>query len=108
MLEIESQGDGTTVVRAIGECDLGDRDRLLQTLLAVPASARASVIVSLEACDYIDSSIVSALLQYRRKLKDRFVLVVPEDRSIIHRILGILGLHAILGVRSSPASATSL
>jgi anti-anti-sigma factor len=108
MLEIESQGDGTTVVRAIGECDWGDRDRLLQTLLAVLASAPARVIVSLEACDYIDSSVVSALLQYRRKLKDRFVLVVPEDRSIIHRILSILGLHAVLGVRSSPAGAQAL
>jgi len=108
MLEIESRGDGMTVVRAIGECDFGDRDRLLQTLLAAAESASASVTVSLEDCDYIDSSIVSVLLQYRRKLKDRLVLIVPEDRSIIHRILGILELHAVLGVRPCPVGARIL
>jgi anti-anti-sigma factor len=101
MLDIQPRGDGTTVVRVIGECDFGNRDALAATLSSIAASGAASVIVSLEACDYIDSSIVNAFLQCRKNLADRFVLVVPEDRRVIHRILSILGLHAALGVRPS-------
>jgi anti-anti-sigma factor len=108
MLEIESRGDGAAILRVTGECDYGDRDTLLETLGAMVATGASRVIVSLEACEYIDSSIVNALLQYRRKLKDRFVLIVPEDRQIIHRILGVLGLHAALGVRAFPAGAPPL
>jgi len=98
MLDIQPRGD-TTVVRVIGACDFGSRDVLTRTLADVAATGVPRVIVSLDACEYIDSSIVTALLQFRRKLRERFVLVVPEDRRTIHRILGILGLHATLGVR---------
>jgi anti-anti-sigma factor len=108
MLAIESHGDGVTVLRVTGECDYGDRAALVETLSAIAATGAARVIVSLEACDYIDSSIVSALLQYRKKLAERFVLIVPEDRRMIHRILGVLGLHAVLGVRPTPAGAPPL
>jgi anti-anti-sigma factor len=108
MLDIESHGDGSTILRVTGECDYADRHVLLETLAALAAAGTSRVIVSLEACEYIDSSIVSALLQYRKKLDDRFVLIVPEDRRMIHRILDVLGLHAVLGVRPALASAPPL
>jgi anti-anti-sigma factor len=98
MLDIEPRGE-TTVVRVIGECDFGSRDALTRTLAEVAATGVPRVIVSLDACEYIDSSIVTALLQYRNKLRERFVLGVPEDRRSIHRILAVLGLHATLDVR---------
>ncbi len=101
MLEIQSCGDDATILRVVGDCDYGSRETLRHALAAVGASGVARVVVSLEACEYIDSSIVGTLLEYRRTLGDRFVLIVPEDRVAIHRILEILGLHATLGVRPS-------
>jgi anti-anti-sigma regulatory factor len=94
-VELREISGHTTVVALIGEHDLSTKARLLEQF----ARARMApiVIVDLTPCTFIDSTIVAALLAFRRsRPRQRVELVLPPRDSDAHRALYLLATPALL------------
>jgi anti-sigma B factor antagonist len=97
--------DDVTLLRLVGELDLGSvaelRDRLLQL-----AAARRSVVVVLTMASFIDSTILGVLLGGLRRAREDgrgFVFVLEPDTAsgAIDRLLEVSGLMSIFPVYAS-------
>jgi anti-anti-sigma factor len=85
-------GPAQRVLEVHGELGLADVDRLQVALDEVAAEAR-DIVVALEACEFIDSIALAALLRARDRLAQtgtRLVIAGPTGQVL--RILEISGL----------------
>jgi anti-anti-sigma factor len=90
--------EAIVVLRA--EHDLQTVPRIEATL----AQLSGSVLVDLSACEFMDSTVIAALLRgSQARLSDgaRLALVVPPANENVSRVVDIVGLRAALDVYDS-------
>ncbi len=95
-----------TVVGLDGEFDLAQKQRLAETFATL--SGESIVIVDLERTKYMDSSVLSCLLNVRRDLAKsggRRFFSGPATRARRH--LGVSGLGSRVEIRESVAEICS-
>jgi anti-anti-sigma factor len=101
-IAIENE-DGTCVVRVACDVDLANAQTLRRYIEEASIGAEAT-IVSLEACTYIDSTGLQALMQLKSGRGDSFSVVVPRGTHV-RKIFELTGLDTSLNVRDSIADA---
>jgi anti-anti-sigma factor len=87
-------------VRLRGEHDLATSRELIDAL----APLYGDVLVDLSACEFIDSTIIAALLasaRDREREGQRLELLVPAENGVIVRTLEIAGVSGLLTIRPS-------
>ena len=88
------------VVALCGEHDLATDRELRHALEAL----YGNVLVDLTACEFIDSTILGALLdsaRARTREGQRLELLVPAENTTITRILKIAGVNTLLPIRTT-------
>lgn len=61
------------------------------SFLDAATTGRTTFIVSLEQCNFFDSSGLALLIRLRKRIGERFALVVPPD-AYIRKILNVTGV----------------
>ena len=92
---LESRPEGE-VLHVFGEVDLTSVDELRSAIDKAAASG-PHVIVDLEPCTYIDSTILSVLMRASENYSGRFQIVVPPA-GIVRRVFTITSLIGQLPV----------
>jgi anti-anti-sigma factor len=95
--------DGTCIVRVACDIDIANAQTVRRYVDEASVGALAT-IVSLEACSYIDSTGLQALMQLASGRGDSFSVVVPRGTHT-RKIFEITGLDRSLNVRDSVADA---
>ncbi len=98
--------DGVCVVSVASEIDVGNAD-VLERYLGDASAAARKLIVSLEACRYMDSSGLRPLIRLAARLGDDFFVVVSKGTHI-RRIFDLLDLGARMQVFASVDEALSV
>jgi anti-anti-sigma factor len=84
--------DGARQVTVIGEADLAVADQL-QNALQRATEACSVVLIDLEKCEFIDSTVIAVIVvAHRRHAEAAGNLAVFGANSQVHRILSITGL----------------
>jgi anti-anti-sigma factor len=93
-----SRGSGyAAIVMLCGEHDITTGGALRVAL----APLYGNVLVDLSECDFIDSSVIGALLEKSEDLRHegrRIELVVPAESSRVRRSIEVIGLENRLGM----------
>jgi anti-sigma B factor antagonist len=93
-LSIRTDGDGTTVLTAVGEIDMSNaadfRDALSQA-----AAGDAGFVVDLIGVNYLDSAGLTALLPYAPRVR-------VTATAVLAPVLSVSGLDSITTVVSAP------
>jgi anti-anti-sigma factor len=97
--------DGTCLVRVSCDVDFSNAQTIRRYVEEASSASRAT-IVSLEACGYIDSTGLQALMQLASGRGESFSVVVPRGTPT-RKIFEITGLDRSLNVRDSIADARS-
>ena len=92
---LESRPEGE-ILHVFGEVDLTSVDELRSAIDSAAASG-PHVIVDLEPCTYIDSTILSVLMRASDTYAGRFQIVVPPS-GIVRRVFTITSLIGQLPV----------
>lgn len=108
-IELPTQSDAAyaAVVRLCGEHDIVTSAELGAALCTI----FGSVLIDLTPCEFIDSTIISALIvDFRRRRREghRLALLVPPENAAIARTLAISGVDALLAVHGAEAEALQL
>jgi len=107
MLTIEER-HGVVVIRVRGDIDVTTAPGLVEAIGKTADHAPdRRVVVHLGACDYFDSSGISALLRCKKRLGGRLGVVAPSGSSV-HRVLEMVGLVEALLVADTLDSAVGL
>jgi anti-sigma B factor antagonist len=86
-----------------GEWDLYNRPQLDAALLEAEAAAESVVVLDLSRATFIDSSVLGALVEARKRLQDRIrISVVAEDRQL-RKVFEITGLDGVFALHESLA-----
>jgi anti-anti-sigma factor len=93
ILESRSEGE---ILHVFGEVDLTSVDELRSAIDGAAANG-LNVIVDLEPCTYIDSTILSVLMRASETYAGRFQIVVPPA-GIVRRVFTITSLIGQLPV----------
>jgi anti-anti-sigma factor len=88
----------TAVIAVSGPLDILS-SHLFADAIAV-ARVKSSVIVSFEACPYLDSTILSVIVRHARSMRERLVLLAPKD-GYVRRLLEMCGLQDLLRIVSA-------
>ena len=91
-----------------GEWDLYDRPELDAALRAAEASGERLIVLDLARATFIDSSVLGALVETRKRLDGNVgIAVVAEDRQIrkVFEITGLDSVFTLHGTRSELGSA---
>lgn len=75
--------DGVLVVRAEGEIDLGNADRLADELASDRARAARAVIIDLLGVPFMDSSGLRVVLHAQRELEPELALVLQPGSPVL-------------------------
>jgi anti-sigma B factor antagonist len=95
------------VIALRGEWDLYNRPELEAALLAAEAAAESLVVIDLSFATFIDSSVLGALVEARKRLQERArIAVVAEDRQI-RKVFEITGLDGVFALHESFADLTA-
>jgi anti-anti-sigma factor len=86
---LESRPEGE-ILHVFGEIDLASVDEL-RTAIDKAAAAGPNVIVDLEPCTYIDSTILSVLMRASESYAGRFQIAIPAN-GIVRRVFTITSL----------------
>lgn len=81
---------GVDVLRVYGEVDLSSV-AALESAIDAAAGPDAQVVVDLQPCTFIDSSVLAALIRAERTYQGRFGLMLPEVGPV-RRIFTITSL----------------
>lgn len=104
------EAPGVAVVQLHGEHDLATEPALIQAL--DEAAANSNVLVDMSECDFIDSTVIAALLRIARTVTERgerFALYIPAAQRQITRIAEMTHLAELLPIHTSrPAALASL
>lgn len=108
-VELEREDDGLCVVRLIGEHDLNTA-AFVREQLGAALTGRRGVVVDLSGAAFIDSSILGAILEARRKATERGAgfAIAGSGGKPVERVLEITGLKQALPVGSSFEEAMEL
>lgn len=101
---LESRPDGE-ILHIFGEVDLTSVEELRSAIDRAAASG-PHVIVDLEPCTYIDSTILSVLMRASENYAGRFQIVVPPS-GIVRRVFTITSLIGQLPVIEKIGGADS-
>lgn len=101
------QWDGTPVVRAEGEIDLGTVDAFRCATSEVVRLKPRSVIFDLRKVTFVDSSGLAILVATRKRLKNdpEAVTVVTDQPAVLQSLL-ITGLDRVVRVLREPCAVT--
>jgi anti-anti-sigma factor len=97
---------GVAVVQLRGEHDLATEQALMQAL--DEAAAHSNVLVDMSECDFIDSTVIAALLRVARTVSERgerFALYIPAAQRQITRIAEMTHLAELLPIHASRSVA---
>jgi anti-anti-sigma factor len=101
---LESRPEGE-ILHVFGEVDLTSVDEL-RTAIDHAAASGPNVIVDLDPCTYIDSTILGVLMRASDTYAGRFQIVVPPD-GIVRRVFTITSLIGLLPVIERIAGSDS-
>jgi anti-sigma B factor antagonist len=102
----EAPDPGTRVIAVEGEADMATAVRFNESFFDAARSGTRRVIADLSEIDFIDTSMLNALVVgHRRMVRDqgRFAIVSPGPR--LGRVLDLTGLGQILAVFDTRAEA---
>lgn len=106
---VDRRGVSLWVIRLTGEHDLSNASQLTAALDHAYDS-RASVIVDLCGCEFIDSTVIATLISARDRTREddaQFAVVAP-DGSFNRNVLTIAGVNSLLNVCDSLDHAVEL
>lgn len=72
----------------------------LDEAMTLAASESNRIVVSLEHCDYCDSSALGVFIRQKKRLGDRLIIVVPKNITV-RRIFEITDLINVLDIADS-------
>ena len=94
-------GNGVAVIEVDGEHDLNNAPRFRDEVERLQAE-RAAVVVDLAKATFVDSSMLAALLDARRRAEEKdlgFAVNLPEDSEVgVRRVIEVTGLDAALPI----------
>jgi len=99
---VERHAPGVVLVTLRGEHDLNTRPQLGDALAR--AAGEASVLVDLSECDFIDSTVIGALVVTSQTVTERgrrFELVIPADAKAVQRVARVAGLATFLTIHET-------
>jgi anti-sigma B factor antagonist len=99
--------DGGVLVRLGGELDLYNADQIRTALLEAAKRAPARLVLDLEQVEFIDSTVLGALIEARASLPDRRGLLLAAPGLETRRALQVSGLDRHLPVHDSIDEAFS-
>jgi anti-sigma B factor antagonist len=98
------QREGAVVVELAGELDLYNAEDVRRALLESAETSPTRLVVDLSAVEFLDSTILGALVEARSRLGDgRFILAAPGTN--IRRALEVSGLDRHFAVHESVDAA---
>jgi anti-sigma B factor antagonist len=103
---VHHEAPGLAVVTLRGEHDLSTEGALTQAL--EEAAAHSNVLVDLSDCDFVDSTVIAALLRVARMVTERgerLALCIPDAQRQITRIAEMTQLGELLPIHTSRAAA---
>jgi anti-anti-sigma factor len=100
-IDVERLANGIAVVVLRGEHDLTCQPGIAAAL--APALRRGNVLVDLEACTFLDSTVIATLLRATRQPQAVGVLglVVPPEAEIVCRIASLMRISAFVPIYPS-------
>lgn len=108
-IEVEVHSATAAIVTLRGEHDLSSAAELVAALTT--ASARRNVLVDLSCCDFMDSSIISALFRASNSLHEsggQLSLVIPRDRhGAIRTLFEVTSLAKLIPTHETRDAAIS-
>jgi anti-anti-sigma factor len=106
-IQVEFHSDTAAIVTLRGEHDLGSKLAVSRAL--AEASGRRDVLVDLSECTFLDSSVISALLQASNRLHEHaglLELVIPEGaHPAVLRVFELMSLERLLPVHGTREAA---
>jgi anti-anti-sigma factor len=102
--EIEIHSPSACIVTLRGEHDASSREAL--TMALALARSYRDVLVDLAGCQFVDSSVINALLLAARRAREHggtVELVVPVDTTAVRRTLEIANVQMILPFHATRA-----
>ena len=99
----EHEGGRYFLIALRGEWDLYNRPELDAALLEAEAAAESLVVLDLSRATFIDSSVLGALVEARKRMQERVrISVVAKDRQI-RKVFEITGLEGVFELHESLA-----
>jgi anti-sigma B factor antagonist len=99
----EHEGGRYFLIALRGEWDLYNRPELAAALLQAEAAAESLIVLDLSRATFIDSSVLGALVEARKRLEEQVeIAVVAEDRQI-RKVFEITGLDGVFALYESLA-----
>jgi anti-anti-sigma factor len=105
-VEVHHEAQGFAVVTLHGEHDLSTERALVRAL--DEAAAHSNVLVDLSDCDFMDSTVIAALLRVARTVTERgeqVALLIPAAQRQVTRVAEMTHLGELLTIHTSRASA---
>jgi anti-anti-sigma factor len=93
--------DGGVLVRLGGELDLYNADRIREALLEAAKRGPQRLVLDLEQVEFIDSTVLGALIEARASLPERRGLLLAAPGLETRRALQVSGLDRHLPVHDS-------
>jgi anti-anti-sigma factor len=107
-IDCSRAGDGTAVVRLIGEVDMSVEERFRAALCAAIVSAPSAVVVDLGDLTFLDCAGVRVLLESHRLARAATVpLTIHNPRPLVLRVLRALGVSEELGLTGAMMSSAA-
>jgi anti-sigma B factor antagonist len=106
VISVESLAGGT-VVRLGGELDLYNADKIREALREAAAQAPERLVLDVAEVEFIDSTVLGALIEARAAMPDRKGLVIAAPGLEVRRALQVSGLDRHLPVLESVEDALS-
>jgi anti-sigma B factor antagonist len=104
--EVHHHAPGIAIVTMHGEHDLSTEPALSRAL--EDAAAHSNVLVDLSECEFIDSTVIAALLRVARSVTERgerFALLIPAAQRQIDRIAQMTHLGELLPIHPTREAA---
>jgi anti-anti-sigma factor len=101
-IAVERHAPGVVLVTLRGEHDLNTRLELGEALAR--AGEESSVLVDLSECDFIDSTVIGALVVGFQTVSERgrrFELTIPADAKAVQRVVQVAGLATFLTIHET-------
>jgi anti-anti-sigma factor len=106
-IEVEVHSTTASIVTLRGEHDLNSATRIAAALTS--ASVRRNVLVDLSQCEFMDSSVISALFRASTRLHargGRLALVIPADKhGAIRSLFEIMKLASLIPTHETRVAA---
>jgi anti-anti-sigma factor len=97
---------GGVLITLIGDHDLSTKPQLLEALVRLRREPR--VVIDLQRCTFVDSTIIGAILAACRGAASRDPKVsveLPDDTSYVYRALSVVGLRELVPAHLSIEAA---